>query len=125
MSLEQLTTIPFLGPILAAFATVIFGALGWILKRHFAYGERIAKLERSIKDASVNTRTTDAKILDLEDEMTALADKLRTTDQRIESKIDRMSGVLDTHIQDEEQKTDLVLEQIKMLHHEVVNDRKS
>ena len=125
MSLEQLTTIPFLGPLLAAVATVVFGALGWVLKRHFAYGERIAKLERSVKEQSVNKKVTDAKILDLEDEMTALAEKLRDTDQRIESKIDKLTGSLETHMQDEEQKTDLVLEQIKMVHSEVVNSKKS
>ncbi len=125
MSLEQLTTIPFLGPLLAAVATIVFGALGWVLKRHFAYGERIAKLERSVKEQSVNKKVTDAKILDLEDEMTALAEKLRDTDQRIESKIDKLTGSLETHMQDEEQKTDLVLEQIKMVHSEVVNSKKS
>ncbi len=125
MSIEQLTAIPFLGPLLAAVATIVLGALGWVLKRHFAYGERIAKLERSVKDAAVNKKVTDAKILDLEDEMTALAEKLRDSDQRIESKIDKMTGTLETHIQDEEQKTDLVLEQIKMVHSEVVNSKKS
>ncbi len=125
MSLEQLTTIPFLGPLLAAVATIVFGALGWVLKRHFAYGERIAKLERSVKEQSVNKKVTDAKILDLEDEMTALADKLRDSDQRIESKIDKMAGCLETHIEAEEERTNLVLEQIKMVHSEVVNSKKS
>lgn len=112
-TLEHLSNIPFLGPIVGALVTAMVTVTLWLTKRHFSYGERIAKLEERVEEQ-------DTKIKHMDKEMEERVIALHEADDRIESKIDKMAGTLDTHIEDEDKNRDmttkLILDRINSLH---------
>lgn len=121
-TLEYLSNIPFLGPIAGAVITAMVTVTLWLTKRHFAYGERIAKLEEKVVEQ-------DTKIKDMDKEMEDRVIALHTADERIETKIDRMAGKLDTHIEDEDKQRDittkLILDKINSLHEDLRQHRQT
>ena len=88
----------------------------WLTKRHFAYGERIAKLEEKVVEQ-------DTKLKDMDKEMEDRVIALHKADDRIETKIDHIVGTLETHIADEDkqrdQTTKLILDRINSLHEDL------
>ena len=119
-TLEHLTQIPFLGPIVGALVTAMVTVTLWITKRHFAYGERIAKLEEKVVEQ-------DTKIKDMDKEMEERVVALHQADDRIESKLDKITGTLDMHIADEdkyrEMSTNMILDKINALHEDLRQHR--
>ena len=122
MTFDQILSLPVLGPVIGAILTAWFGIVLWMSKRHFAYAERITKLEEKVDEQ-------ETKIKDMDKEMEERVIALHKADERIETKIDRMAGTLDTHIKDEDKQreltTNLILDRINSLHEDLREHRQT
>lgn len=90
----------------APIAAALLGALGWLIKRHLDQGKRLAIVETQL---AAHENLCEGRWQAQSKE----THEVRETLNRIESKVDNTKGTLDTHINDEDKKFNMLIGLVK------------
>lgn len=97
---------PYFAPVIATIITAMIAFFTWLVTSHFSVKNRITKVEQQINDHETHCNAR-------WDQQQNTTQHVANVLDRIETKIDVTKAQLDQHIEDEDQKQDLMIDLIK------------